>query len=129
MSSSIEELKKLAARRVKLGQDVGVDEAQRFMNAHLIKRGSTPILFAYIYYLYVKWRKKEGKEYISRRHFGRLLKIYLNPGKTKIGSTNYVTYKLEGLEKPKRLEEAWKLLWYEQGQQSTIKKKKKTRRS
>jgi phage/plasmid-associated DNA primase len=120
----LEELKRLAAKKIKVGQDVGVDEAQRFLNANLIKTGQTPVLFAYLYYLYVKWRKDESKSYISRRHFGRLLKTYLQSGKTKIGPTNYVTYKLTGIEQPKRIDAAWKLLWYEQS-----KKKKKTRRS
>ncbi len=129
MFNNLEELKRLASKKVKLGQDVGIDEAQRFINAHLIKKGTTPILFAYLYYMYVEWRKKQDKPYISRRHFGRLLKIYLNAGKTRIGKTNYVTYKLAGIDKPKTLDKAWKLLWYEQKNYSTSKKKKKVRRS
>jgi phage/plasmid-associated DNA primase len=124
--SSIEELKKLASRKIKVGQDVGIDEAQRFMNSELITKGTTPIVFAYLYYLYVEWRKSTGKQYISRRYFGRQIKRYLDSGLTKIGKTNYVTYKVKGLEKPKTLTPAWKLLWYEQ---SKVKKTKKTRRS
>lgn len=123
--SNLQDLKKLASKKIKLGQDVGVDEAQRFLNAHLIKTGEVSFLFTYIYYLYVSWRKKENKPYTSRRHFGRLLKTYLPKGKTKVGNTNYTTYKLDGLSKPKHIHEAWKLLWYEQ---KNIKTKKKTRK-
>lgn len=125
-SNSLDQLKKLASRRIKIGQDVGIDEAQRFMNAKLLSKGKTPILFAHIYNEYVQWRKASQKTYISRRHFGRQLKRYLESGKTRIGSTNYVTYKLSGMERPKSLQPAWKLLWYEQ---SKVKKKKKARRS
>lgn len=126
MSSNLEQLKKLASRRIKIGQDIGIDEAQRFMNAKLITKGTTSILFAHIYHEYVEWRKASEKSFISRRHFGRQLKRYLNQGVTRIGTTNYVTYKLSGMDKPKSLQPAWKLLWYEQ---SKVKKKKKARRS
>jgi hypothetical protein len=129
---NLEKLKKLAARKIKIGQDVGIDEAQRFMNARLLKKGQTPILFAHLYYLYVEWRKSSQKPYLARRHFGRQLRRYLESGKTRIGATNYVTYKVEGLQKPETLQPAWKLLWYEQKKEDNsrrIKKKKKARRS
>lgn len=124
--AGIDELKKLASRKIKIGQDIGIDEAQRFMNAHNLTKGTTSIIFTYVYYKYVEWRKSDGKRYISRRHFGKQIRRYLNPGKTRIGSTNYVTYKLEGMDRPQDLTLAWKQLWYEQ--QKTPSKKKKTRR-
>jgi hypothetical protein len=129
-SNNLEQLKKLASRRIKIGQDVGIDEAQRFMNAKILTKGTTPILFAHIYHEYVQWRKASEKSFISRRHFGRQLRKYLEPGKTRIGSTNYITYKLSGMDRPKSLQPAWKLLWYEQQKEKNksrrAKKKKKT---
>lgn len=127
-NKSLDQLKKLASRQIKIGRDIGIDEAQRFMNAQLISKGPVPIVFAHLYYLYVEWRKHMDKEFISRRHFGRQLKRYLDPGLTRIGKTNYVTYRVSGLKKPDTLQPAWKLLWNEQKHKSQVKKKKKTRR-